>query len=164
MVMTLDMRSKSDALLTQIATQLDMGDKETAVAKMIDRSISAWDYDVNYTSGSVLDRNGALNYAVIKKRKRVVKWLVDVKGASIETSDVGGFTPLLNATYNNDLQMVRFFLSRGANKNAVGITHSSQGFKQGFEGRKSEGWARHMGFTEVAEEIKHGVSKVWKMY
>ena len=164
MVMTLETRKKSDDLLIKVAQQLTMGDKETQVYKLIERGEQEWDFDVNYTSGSVLDRNGALNYAVIKRRKNVVKYLVDVKGATIETADVGGFTPLLNAVYNDDLQMVRFFLSRGANKNAVGTTHSSQGFKQGFEGRNAEGWARSLGYAAVADEIKHGISKVWKLH
>ncbi|GMH73943.1 hypothetical protein TrLO_g7293 [Triparma laevis f. longispina] len=156
---TLLTRRNSDALLLRFSQLLDKGDALSQVQKLVKQSEADWDFGINYTSGSVLDRNGLLNYAVIKQRKNVVKWLVDGKNAWIETSDAGGFTPLLNAVYNNDLYFVRYFLSRGSNRNAIGITHSSQGFKANFEGLKAEGWARKKGFEEVANEIKYGVSK-----
>ncbi|GMH86117.1 hypothetical protein TrVE_jg4441 [Triparma verrucosa] len=156
---TLLTRRNSDALLIRFAALLDRGDALSQIQKLVKQSEADWDFDINYTSGSVLDRNGLLNYAVIKKRKNCVKWLVDSKNAWIETADAGGFTPLLNAVYNNDLYFVRYFLSRGSNRNAIGITHSSQGFKAGFEGLKAEQWARKKGFEEVANEIKYGVSK-----
>src|SRR5439155_2471114 len=41
------------------------------------------------------------------------------RGASVDTRDAGGFTPLMNAAANGDLKSVKLLLSKGANVNAV---------------------------------------------
>jgi ankyrin repeat protein len=59
------------------------------------------------------ERNALLNLAVIHQRHKVVKWLVEVQHADVETVDRGLFTPLMNAAYAGDKYLVRFLLQKG---------------------------------------------------
>jgi len=113
-------------------------------------------FDINYISALVLERNSLINMAVISSRVKILKWLVS-KAADLESHDRGGFTPLLNAAWNGDVQTTRYILMLGANRGQIGITHSSKPFVPGFKGLTAEGWARRKGFEALADEIKFGL-------
>ena len=55
---------------------------------------------MNYVSGVVLKRNSMLNLAVIDRRHNITKWLIEEKGAGIESCDRGQFTPLMSDAWN----------------------------------------------------------------
>jgi ankyrin repeat protein len=152
-------RKQADELLLQVNEELLKGDNLATVKRLLQtaKKKAGVDVDVNYCSGVVCERNSLLNLAVINRRRAVARWLVEECGADIETVDRGHFTPLLNAAYNGDLWMVRFMLGKGANRAAIGVTHSSKGFVLDFKGYDAEGWARKFGFLEVAKEIKIGI-------
>ena len=96
--------------------------------------------------------------AIIDKRTKIAKWLMEVKGADIETWDRGQFTPLLNAAWNGDKHMVRYLLARGADRTKSGLNHSSKGLAPaGFNGLNAEEWARQRGHDDVAELIHIGI-------
>jgi hypothetical protein len=90
-------RKQSDDLLMKADAIIDKGDNLIKFQKLITKAEKEFTLDVNYTSGTVLERNSLLNTAVINRRKNIVKWLVEEKHCDIETCDRGGFTPLLNA-------------------------------------------------------------------
>jgi len=90
-------RKQSDDLLMKADAIIDKGDILTQLQKIVNKAQKDFSYNINYTSGLVLERNSLLNMAVISKRKNIVKWLVEHKHSDIETSDRGNFTPLLNA-------------------------------------------------------------------
>ena len=105
----------------------------------------------------VEERNSLLNLAVIEKRHKISKWLIEEKGADIESFDRGQFTPLLNAAWNGDKYLVRYLLAKGCDRRKVGFNNSSQGLAPAtFEGLTPEGWARKRGHDEVAELIQLG--------
>ena len=88
----------------------------------------------------------------------MVRWLVDCKGADIETYDRGNFTPLLNAAWAGDRQLVRFFLQRGSDRSVIGTGHYTKGLAPAdFEGLSAEQWARCKGHEEIAELIRLGL-------
>lgn len=105
----------------------------------------------------MLERNSLLNLAVIEKRHKITKWLIEEKGADIESCDRGQFTPLLNSAFNGDKYIVRYLLSKGCNRKKVGYNHSSMGMAPAEEGMTAEGWARKRGHEEVAELIRLGL-------
>jgi Ankyrin repeats (many copies) len=106
----------------------------------------------------VCERNSLLNLAVIYKRHKVVRWLVDQKQSDIESYDRGHFTALLNAAWAGDRQLVRFFMQRGANRSKIGFYHYTKGLAHpDFEGLTAEGWARLRGHHEIAKLIRLGL-------
>ena len=126
--------------------------------KLLKKAEKDFRFDVNYTSGVVLERNSLLNMAVIDKRTKIAKWLLEEKNADIESWDRGQFTPLLNAAWNGDKHMVRYLLARGADRTKTGLNHSSKGLAPaGFSGLRAEEWARKRGHHDVAELIRIGI-------
>lgn len=135
---------------------------------------------MNYTSGVVLERNSLLNLAIIAERVKISRWLIEEKGADLESSDRGGFSPLINAAWNGDKKMVRYLLARGCDRNKVGLFHSSKGLcPPSFKGHTAEGecsfqyrfsvvisntrellvkgWAKKRGHEDVADLIRIGL-------
>jgi hypothetical protein len=146
-----------DDLLVKCAAILDSSDSLSKIEKMVTNAEISSGFDVNYVSGVVCERNSLLNLAVIHKRHKVTKWLVDTKNADIETYDRGSFTPLLNAAWEGDRNLVRFFLQRGSNRNVKGTQHYSKGIAPpGFEGMTAEQWANERGHSDIAKLIRLG--------
>jgi len=152
-----EVRELSDRVLESVHQILQKGDCLDKIKKILATSEKKFQFNLNYTSGVLCERNSILNLAVICRRHKCSKWLIDTKGADIATTDRGGFTPLLNAAWNGDRYLAKFLLSRGANRIDVGTSHSSCPLApSNFEGMTAEGWARKWGFLEVADLIKLG--------
>jgi hypothetical protein len=150
-------RKRSDDILVKANIIIEKGDQLNKLEKLICKAEKDFSFSVNYTSGVVEERNSLLNLAVIEKRHKISKWLIEEKGADIESFDRGQFTPLLNAAWNGDKYIVRYLLAKGCDRRKVGFNHSSQGLAPAtFEGLTPEGWARKRGHDEVAELIKLG--------
>jgi len=151
-------RKRSDDLLTKLAALLVKGDHIQKVEKFITQGEKKFGFKVNYVSGIVCERNSVLNLAVIHRRFKVARWLVEEKGADIESSDRGNFTPLLNAAWAGDRMLVRFLLGKGCDRAKVGTGHYTQALAPpDFEGLTAEGWARKRGHSEIADLIKLGL-------
>lgn len=151
-------RKRSDDLLVKANVIIEKGDQLNKIEKLVCKAEKEFLFSVNYTSGIVLERNSLLNMAVINGRHKIAKWLIEEKNADIETCDRGEFTPLCNAAWEGNKQMVRFLLGKGSNRKKVGTGHSSQGLAPAtFEGLNAEGWARKRGHLEVAELIRLGL-------
>lgn len=151
-------RKRSDDLLLKLNVIIEKGDQLNKIEKLIKKAQKDFEFSVNYTSGVVIERNSLLNLAVIDKRHKITKWLVEEKGADIESCDRGQFTPLLNAAWNGDKYIVRYLLAKGCDRTKIGYNHSSQGLAPStFEGLTAEGWARKQGHNEVAELIRLGL-------
>ncbi len=151
-------RKRSDDLLVKANVIIEKGDLLNKLEKLVKKAEKDFRFDVNYTSGVVLERNSLLNMAIIDKRTKIAKWLMEQKNADIESCDRGQFTPLLNAAYNGDKHMVRHLLVRGADRTKKGLNHSSKGLAPaGFEGLSAEEWARQRGHHNVAELIRIGI-------
>jgi Ankyrin repeats (many copies) len=147
-----------DDLLVKCAAILDASDSLCKIEKIIEEAQKSFGFDVNYISGVVCERNSLLNLAVIHKRHKVTRWLVDIKKADIETFDRGNFTPLLNAAWEGDRTMVRYFLQKGADRSVRGTQHYSKAIAPpGFEGMTADQWADKRGHPEVAKLIRLGV-------
>jgi len=148
-------RKKSDDLLVKAGIIIEKGDQLNKLEKLIRKTK---EFDVNYVSGVVQERNSLLNLAVIEKRHKIIKWLIEDKGADTETCDRGQFTPLMNAAWNGDKYIVRYLLGKGCDRTKLGYNHLSQGLAPAtFKGLNAEGWARKRGHDDVAELIKIGV-------
>jgi ankyrin repeat protein len=88
----------------------------------------------------------------------VVRWLVEVKNADIESSDRGNFTALLNAAWAGDKTLVRFLLQKGADRTKVGRFHYTKAVAPSdFEGLTAEGWAEKNGHSSVATLLRLGL-------
>jgi len=148
----------SDDILTKAAKIIAKRDDLLKIEKLVAQAEKKLNrFSINYVSGVVLERSSLLNLAVMNKRHKIVKWLME-RGADIETSDRGGFTPLLNAAYVGDKAMVRYLLSKGCNRHKVGTEHSTQALAHiSFKGHTAEEWARKRGYGDVAELIKYGI-------
>jgi hypothetical protein len=152
-------RKIGDDLLSRSLDLMAKGDFlvkfEGMVAKAEKRHTN---FSVDYSSGVVCERNSLLNLAVIHGRNKIVRWLVEVKGADIESEDRGHFTPLLNAAWAGDRTLVRLFLSKGANRKHIGYSHYTRPLAlPDFEGRTASGWAEFRGHKEIAELIRLGL-------
>ena len=90
-------RKQSDDLLMRADAIIDKGDQLNKLKSLVLKAEKDFSFDVNYTSGTVLERNSLLNMAVINGRKNIAKWLIEEKDSDVETCDRGNFTPLLNA-------------------------------------------------------------------
>ena len=151
-------RKQSDEVLLKAAPLIFKADKLNQIQKLIKASRKKFEFNVSYTSGVVCERNSLLNLAVINRRHKIAKWLLEECGANIETVDRGNFSPLLNAAWNGDRSMVRYLLIRGANRKLIGKYHSSGGIcPVDFQGHNAEGWARERGHTAVADLIRLGL-------
>jgi len=151
-------RKQSDDLLLKANNVIYKGDQLGKIEKLVRQAEKDFGFSVNYTSGIVLERNSLLNMAVISGRRRIAKWLIEEKGADIESCDRGDFSPLCNAAWDGDKHMVRYLLGKGADRKKVGTGHSSHGLAPAnFEGLTAEGWARKRGHEEVAELIRLGL-------
>ncbi|VEU36818.1 unnamed protein product [Pseudo-nitzschia multistriata] len=147
-----------DDLLVKCSAALFKRDDLQKIEKIVEKAEKDFGFDLNYASGVVCERNSILNLAVIHGRHKVVRWLVDVKGADIETSDRGNFTPLLNAAWSGDRWLVRFLLQRQSDRNVLGTQHYTQGIAPiGFRGRTADEWADKRGHPEVAKLIRLGL-------
>lgn len=128
------------------------------IEKLVAKGEKDFGFHVNYVSPVVCERNCLLNLAVINRRHKIVRWLLDHKGAQIESYDRGQFTPLLNAAWSGDKPMVRLLLQRGADRSKVGFYHYSKGISSpDFKGLTAEGWARKKGFKGIAKLINLGL-------
>lgn len=151
-------QKKWDDLLIRCTSVLEAKDSVQKVEKLVSKGEADFGFDVDYISPVVCERNCLLNLAVINQRHKVVRWLIDQKGADIESYDRGQFTPLLNAAWNGDRQMVRFLLQRGCNRSKIGFFHSSKPLASPeFKGLTAEGWARKKGHHAVADLIHLGL-------
>lgn len=151
-------RKLSDDLLALIANVLFKGDHLQKVEKLVAGGEKKFSFDVNYMSGVVCERNSILNLAVIHGRQKVARWLVESKGADIESSDRGGFTPLMNAAWAGSIKLVRFLMSKGADRTKKGRGHYSKPLAApDFKGYTAEGWAREKDYPEVAELLRVGL-------
>jgi len=152
-------RKQSDDLLTKIGKILSKGDHLYKVEKLVNEAEKSFSFDVNYVSGVVLERNSILNLAVIDGRHKIVKWLIEEKMADIESFDRGHFTPLLNAAWRGDKQMVRYLLAQNADRSKIGTGHYSQALAHpDFEGMTAYQWALKRGHHEIANLIKLGLN------
>eukprot|EP00815_Leptocylindrus_aporus_P002026 CAMPEP_0116068848 /NCGR_PEP_ID=MMETSP0322-20121206/11915_1 /TAXON_ID=163516 /ORGANISM="Leptocylindrus danicus var. apora, Strain B651" /LENGTH=97 /DNA_ID=CAMNT_0003556057 /DNA_START=1111 /DNA_END=1404 /DNA_ORIENTATION=+ len=96
--------------------------------------------------------------AIMHRRMKIVRWLIEEKCADIETTDRGGFTPLLNAAYMGDKFLVRLLLSKGCDRYKLGTEHSTTALAPiGTKGKTAEEWARDRGHLSVAELIRYGI-------
>lgn len=151
-------RKRSDDILTKAAALLFKGDNLNQIQKLINRVQKRFHFDVNYVSGVVCERNGLLNLAVINGRHKTVRWLIEAKGADLESCDRGRFTPLINAAWAGDKYLVRFLLGKGADRTKIGTGHYSQPLAlPEFEGLNAEGWARKRGHEDVGDLIHMGL-------
>ena len=153
-----DHQKRWDDLLLKCYSTLTKGDLLQKIDKLVRKGEADFGFDVNYVSPVVCERNSILNLAVINQRHKVVRWLVDVKGANIESFDRGQFTPLMNAAWAGDRQLVRYFLQRGCDRNKIGTGHSSRALAHpDFKGLDAEGWARKRGHDGIADLIRLGL-------
>ena len=151
-------RKWADDFLNKASYILFSADHLNKIEKMVKEGEKRVDFNINYTSGVVCERNSLLNLAVIYSRTKVVRWLLESKGADIETCDRGGFTPLLNAGWAGDRHMVRYLLSRGADRSKIGFCHFFEPLAPPeFEGLNAEGWARRKGHDDIADLIRFGL-------
>jgi hypothetical protein len=151
-------RKKWDDVLSKGSSLLWKGDHVQSLEKLVAAAEKDFQFDINYTSGVVCERNSLLNLAVIHQRHKVVRWLVTAKGADIETYDRGGFTPLLNAAYAGDRHLIRFLLQQGADRSKIGQFHYTKPLcSPDFDGFTAEGWADHKGFPDLARLIRLGL-------
>lgn len=147
-----------DDLLVKCSAALFKRDDLQKIEKIVETAEQDFGFDLNYASGVVCERNSILNLAVIHGRHKVVRWLVDTKGANIETADRGNFTPLLNAAWSGDRWLVRYLLRRRCDRSVVGTQHYTQGIAPpGFRGRTADEWAEKRGHPEVAKLIRLGL-------
>ena len=134
------------------------GDHFQSIEKLVVEAERSSNFDVNYASGVVCERNSLLNLATIHKRHKVVRWLVEEKRADIESSDRGNFTPLLNAAWAGDRYLVRLLMQQGANRKAIGKYHYTKPLSApDFNGLTAEGWAERRGFPDIAKLIRLGL-------
>ncbi|KAI2501670.1 hypothetical protein MHU86_12794 [Fragilaria crotonensis] len=151
-------RKRSEDLLSTVANVLFKGDHFQKVEKLVTDGEQKFAFDVNYVSGVVCERNSILNLAVIHGRYKVVRWLVETKGSDVESSDRGGFTPLLNAAWAGNTKLVRFLMSHGCDRTKIGRGHYTKPLAApDFKGYTAEGWAREREFPEVAELLRLGL-------
>lgn len=151
-------RKKWDDLLSQASSFLLSGDLLGTLEKHVKDAEDKFQFDINYASGVVCERNALLNLAVIHQRHKVVRWLVEVKGADIETCDRGNFTPLLNAAWAGDKYLVRYLMQQGANRTKVGRFHYTKPVAPlDFAGHTAEGWAAERGHAECARLLALGL-------
>ena len=152
-------RKISDDILVRASTIIAKRDNLQGIDKIVTNAEKRFQrFSIDYSSAVVLERSSLLNLAVMNSRHKIVKWLIETKGADIETCDRGGFTPLVNAAYNGDRAMVRYLLSKGCNRAKIGTEHSSQALAPiGFNGLNAEGWARKREFDRIADMIKYGL-------
>ena len=152
-------RKMSDDILVRASNIIAKRDDLQRIDKIVSQAEKRFKrFSIDYSSAVVLERSSLLNLAIMNSRHKIVRWLIETKGADIETSDRGGFTPLLNAAYLGDRAMVRYLLSKGCNRAKIGTEHSTQALAPiGFKGLDAEGWARERGFERIADMIKYGI-------
>ena len=151
-------RKQSDGVLLRAQLLIEKGDHCAKLEKLLVSARKRADFDVDYTSGVVCERNSLLNLAVINGRVKIARYLVEQESASIETVDRGNFSPLLNAAWAGNRYMVRYMLGRGASRTLVGRYHSSRGIAPAdFSGYTAEGWARVRGHEKLADLIRIGL-------
>jgi hypothetical protein len=150
-------RKHSDDILVKASETLLNGDYVQTLDKFVSDGERTCSFDINYTSGTVEERNSLLNLAVINRRHKCVRWLVEVKGADIQTMDRGLFTPLHNAAWMGDTYMVRYLLRKGADRSKIAKFHSSTGVAQNALGMTAEQWARKRGHHSIADLIQRGL-------
>lgn len=147
-----------DDLLARVSNILLKGDHLQQIEKLVNQAERDHGFDINYSSGVVCERNAILNLAVIHQRHKVVRWLVEVKKADIETSDRGYFTPLINAAWAGDKYLVRFLLQKGADRTKVGTCHYTKPLASpDFQGFNAAGWADEKGHRDIANLIRIGL-------
>ncbi len=93
-------RKRSDDVLVKAHAIIEKGDQLNKFEKLIQKAENDFEFSTNYVSGVVLERNSMLNLAVIDRRSKIARWLIEEKGADIESCDRGQFTPLMNAAWN----------------------------------------------------------------
>jgi len=153
-------RQIANDVLGKAAEILNRGDILQKLKKLLKNA----NFDVNYVSGVVLERNSILNLAVIHKRRKITKWLVERMNADLESEDRGGFTPIINAAYAGDKYLVRYLMAKGVDCTKRGKSHYTMPLVrrdiavEEFEGLTAEGWARRKGFNEIADLIGLGLS------
>ena len=152
-------RKMSDEILVKASKIIFKGDNLRSVKKLVIRAEQNFArFSINYVSAIVLERSSLLNMAIMHRRMKIVRWLIEEKCADIETTDRGGFTPLLNAAYMGDKFLVRLLLSKGCDRYKLGTEHSTTALAPiGTKGKTAEEWARDRGHLSVAELIRYGI-------
>jgi hypothetical protein len=147
-----------DDLLAKALRIMQKGDHLHSIEKLVVQAESELGFDINYSSGVVCERNSLLNLAVLHQRHKIVRWLVEVKKADIETNDRGSFTPLLNAAWAGDKGLVRFLLQKGASRMHKGIFHYTKPVSlHDFTGLTAEEWARKREHYAIAQLLRQGL-------
>eukprot|EP00529_Nitzschia_sp_RCC80_P006011 CAMPEP_0113462902 /NCGR_PEP_ID=MMETSP0014_2-20120614/12354_1 /TAXON_ID=2857 /ORGANISM="Nitzschia sp." /LENGTH=1013 /DNA_ID=CAMNT_0000354825 /DNA_START=466 /DNA_END=3504 /DNA_ORIENTATION=+ /assembly_acc=CAM_ASM_000159 len=146
-----------DDLLIKIAGVLERSDAIQKVEKLVKAGEDEFGFEVNYISSVVMERNSILNLATIHRRHKVIRWLVEKKGADIESFDRGSFTPLANAAWAGDKVMVRYFMGKGSDRTIRCTQHSSQPIAPPeFMGLTPAEWAEKRGHSAIAKLIREG--------
>lgn len=147
-----------DDLLIKCSVVLGKGDQVQKIEKLVRQGEAEFGFHVNYVSPVVCERNSLLNLAIINQRHKVARWLLDHRKPDIESVDRGHFSPLLNAAWAGDRQLVRLMMQRGADRTKIGFGHYSKALAHpDFKGLTPEGWARKRGFDDIAELIRLGL-------
>ena len=147
-----------DDLLIKVAGVLERSDAIQKVEKIVKAGEDEFGFEVNYISSVVMERNSILNLATIHRRHKVIRWLVEKKGADIESFDRGNFTPLANAAWAGDKAMVRYFMGKGSDRTIRCTQHSSQPIAPPeFKGLTPAEWAEKRGHSAVAKLIREGL-------
>lgn len=95
---------------------------------------------------SIMEGNSLANLAARCGALRCLRCLYHDYGADLETADVGGFTPLLNAAWRGDAPMVRWLLE-------VGADATTRGRSRGAGPASAAEWARVRGYAALADEL-----------
>lgn len=143
----------SDEVLRKAHVLLRRGDNVVSLRKLVGEASAKFGFCVDHQSGVVLERNPLLNLAVMLKRPKVVAWLVVEANAAVNLADLGGFTPLMDAAWAGDRELVRLLLHFGADPKRRGHSHFSGGIKLSGPWHDAAGWARAKGHDEVAAHL-----------
>jgi len=152
-------KMRSDDVLKACHLLLRKGDNVVAVRKVVESAQQAFHFSVDHQSGVVLERNPLLNLSVMLARPKVAHWLVVECGASVHKADNGGFTPLMDAAWSGDRELVRLLLHFGAHCKNRGHSHFSGGIKATTgPWHDAAGWAETKGKKEVAAHLRQWAS------
>lgn len=117
----------------------------------------------------------ALMLALSYRRHEVARWLVDEQGASVETKDHAGWTPLHVAAASNDSDMVKLLVQKAATKagatNRDGKTALDLAVEKGFGGvvdqlaKETVGAAKPLDYTALLMTAAQfgRLSLMWKI-
>lgn len=119
-------------------------DNPSALRKLLQQFGSQLDVNVQ---SPIHEANTLLNLAARCGCVKCAKDLLHRWGARVELGDDGGFTPLINAAWRGDGEMVRLLLSFGAETATAGSSKGSAPLT-------AHGWAVARGHSEVAAQLE----------